>query len=520
MKTKIATVCISLFATLCSLAQSKKENVNIINYFASNNQIIGTPMVDQNNEFRFYPDLSFQDAITGIEVYYFVLNDVHKHHLTKREDGRYWSCIMRDFSLGEAIQRVEVIVDCSVENLNKTLGRYGLKPISIKDFNPYLLLRRGEDRTLYNISLYENIKQEGIDEKAKLTNSLNNLNSTIKEFQNRTERLNSRINEIRATQQNLSNAYNNINSNYRLINQAFATLETKYKTSKELPTGELNELKKRADSTIRGYDNYITLIKTNAPDNAINEFTTEVSRAKSDFTVQFEIFKSDINKSVASSFDSTYKAIQEKIRPLTLSGIPTNYEREKEAIRQIGSNSENRLYSAYVENRAASMLDMRYKKSDTTIIQFNYRNDKQSLQYLQAGDPQEKLGIFRARLVPFPFYNQSTTGVSTTDDNFKWQRGKVIYEIGINFGYAIVKDDHFIPRFFDINRLGLGIGISADTFSDKPTFLSVSLTYDMNTYTSLSFGANLIDKPGFYMGVGINARAFKDLVKNSGALFK
>ena len=197
-------------------------------------------------------------------------------------------------------------------------------------------------------------------------------------------------------------------------------------------------------------------------------------------------------------------------------------ERESELLKSISNDPSSRLYSAYVENRLSSMLDMRYKESDPSIIQFNYRNDKQSLQYLQAADPQEQLGIFRARLVPFPFYNQPTTDKNgnPTQTDFQWQRGKVIYEIGINFGYAIVKGDHFTPKFFDMNRMGLGIGISADTFSSKPSFLSVSLTYDMNTYTSISFGANLVDKPGFYIGVGINARAFKDLVKNSGALFK
>ena len=77
-----------------------------------------------------------------------------------------------------------------------------------------------------------------------------------------------------------------------------------------------------------------------------------------------------------------------------------------------------------------------------------------------------------------------------------------------------------MPKFFDMNRLGLALGITADTFSQNPTFLSVALSYDVNTYTSISFGANLIDKPGFYMGIGINARAFKDLVKSSATLFK
>ncbi|MBL7865639.1 MAG: hypothetical protein JNK10_12220 [Cyclobacteriaceae bacterium] len=218
--------------------------------------------------------------------------------------------------------------------------------------------------------------------------------------------------------------------------------------------------------------------------------------------------------------DAAANAYTNRFSTLPTNNLPTQIrDPNQELLSNIPQDPSSRLYYAYVESRIASMLDMKYKQgSKNQIMQFNYRNDKQSLQYLQADDPQEKLGIFRARLVPFPFY--ATTNADGTQSEFKWQQGKVIYEIGINFGYAVVKGDHFVPKFFDMNRLGLGIGISADTFSQNPTFLSVSLTYDMNTYTSISFGANLIDKPSFYMGVGINARAFKDLVKNSATLFK
>jgi hypothetical protein len=516
MKKKIIVFNIMLMSMFALFGQTRKERPNIINYFASNNQIIGTPMVDQDNEFRFYPDLSFQDAITGIEVYYFVLNDVYKHHLTKREDGRYWSCIIRDFSLGEAIQRVEVIVDCKVDDLNKTLSHYGLKSISIKDFNPYLLLRRGEDRTLYNIALYENLKLEGQEENEKLSSKLEELNLSIVNLDTKTEQVSTKLKDIISGQESLAKTYNKLGKDYSSFQANLQRIETKYRAIKELPSEELDKLKVMADTTQKKYEKFTAEIHN----NPISVFAEHVTTVNRELKTDFNIFKTTLDTSVVREIGLKYKAIQEKIKSLTLADIPTNYEREREAIRQIGAGAENRLYSAYVENRAASILDMRYKKSDNSIIQFNYRNDKQSLQYLQAGDPQEKLGIFRARLVPFPFYSQSNIGTVTADDNFKWQRGKVIYEIGINFGYAIVKGDHFIPKFFDINRLGLGIGISADTFSDKPTFLSVSLTYDMNTYTSLSFGANLMEKSGFYLGVGINARAFKDLVKNSGALFK
>lgn len=499
MKTKYIISILFLLITVAALAQKKKPN--IINYFASNNQIIGVPMVDLDNEFRFYPDLSFQEAITGIEVYYFVLNDVYKHHLSKREDGRYWSCTMRDFSLGEAIQRVEVIVDCNKKKADTLLQKMGISNLNKGDwyFN-YLFLRRGDDKRLLQLKtfneLQKNAKSEFDTLKAKLKEINDEIASTNEFFSSLNENLNS------AT--HLQSSFAKLNAKLVKVK----TLTNKEKETVKIVTDTLNKYVEAMRDTITIKKD---LEKFSRGSQKIDSIYSELQQ-----TIQNQ--QDEINSRIVS-----YQTFQNKLEPLNLRlGEQTHYDREFDLIKEISSNPENRNYSAYVENRLASMLDM--KDKNDSIVQFNYRNDKQSLQYLQADDPQEKLGIFRARLVPFPFYQLQQKDVNgnftkeTTD--FQWQRGKVIYEIGINFGYTIVKGDHFMPKFFDMNRLGLGIGISSDTFSDKPTYLSVSLTYDMNTYTSLSFGANLIDKPGFYMGVGINARAFKDLVKNSGALFK
>jgi hypothetical protein len=186
------------------------------------------------------------------------------------------------------------------------------------------------------------------------------------------------------------------------------------------------------------------------------------------------------------------------------------------AMEHLQSNIDNPDYRAYVENRLSSMLDIRYAPGDTNLIEYVYRNDKQTLRYLQAGDPEERLSIFRIRLVPFPIYANTSADMGQRD--VQWQRGRVVLEVNLNFGYAVVKNDNFMPRFFDINRLGLGLAISNTTFTDGD-FLAITLAYDVNTYASISFGATVAQRPGFYMGVGINARAFQDLVKGAAAVF-
>jgi hypothetical protein len=498
-----------LLLPILVLSQSKKKP-NIINYFASNNQIIGVPMVDLDNEFRFYPDLSFQEAIMGIEVYYFVMNDVFKHHLVKREDGRYWAATLRDFSLGEAIQRVEVIVDCKESNLNFLLNKFGIqitKENNVDRFHYYLLLRRGDEKNLYRLKYYNTLKDARFS-------AFNEVREEFKKIIKTEDKINEQMGKIS------TDLSTDINKNLSKIDDFLIKDDLpNLKILKNLSNNKIDEISdslaikqviRGAQDEIKSIENKIDLTKSSQLQTAIKN------------TPNYKPYQENL-----AQFYSQIRMYQNDFQNLRIKDteLPSELFKDtgSEVVKNLSgySDENSRLYSAYVENRLSSMLDMRYKSADTTIIQFNYRNDKQSLQYLQAGDPQEKLGIFRARLVPFPFYRQEVKDdKGNINDDFKWQRGKVIYEIGINFGYAIVKDDHFTPKFFDMNRLGLGIGISADTFSNNPTFLSVSLTYDMNTYTSLSFGANLVDKPGFYMGVGINARAFKDLVKNSGALFK
>ena len=177
------------------------------------------------------------------------------------------------------------------------------------------------------------------------------------------------------------------------------------------------------------------------------------------------------------------------------------------------------MYTAYSENRRGNALDIRmicaHENNGEPCIEFVYRNDKQSLQYLQAADPKEELGTFRLRYVPLNTYY--------TDNEFHNNFGnQLTFEVGFSFGYSIIKDDSFIPTAFDINRFGIGIAFQQSSFDKDAKFLAVSFCYDINNYTSLSLGVNfknLENKP-FYFGIGINQRLFKQIFQEVMKVFK
>lgn len=557
-----------------TVAWSQRQKPNIINYFASSNRIVGVPMVDMDNSFRFYPDVSFQEAIFDVELYYFVQNDVYKSVLTRKDEGRYWEAILRDFQLGESIQRVEVIAECDRDELDEILVHYGIPNDDDEVDNKikYLLLRRGDDRTLSllgnRLTITRNLER-GLEDMGsniqKLEETvlrmakenfvsqdnnmiaLNKIKSSIDTLQIKDDGVVEAIKKIEKVQKTVDSLLRTQNDLLIEANSIGQELYTKAAIQRQLlreieGLDSVSRKQIKVDSLIDVVNTSLELDKVFLKSFSDNLFAMEQkingSRVIDSIGSKGEVLNffndllkasesfNDYQEKLKASFDSInkisiYDSIQvasERLKDLgsqLINDISLNIDR---ALSQQGpdeslipQNKDSRLYFAYVENRRASMLDLKFKDDK---VQYTYRNDKESLQYLQADDPQERLGIFRARLIPFAFYDEPNVS-----DDFKWQRGKIIYEIGMNFGYTIVKGDHFTPKFFDMNRMGIAIGITADTFSDNPTFVSAALSYDINTYSSISFGANLIQDARPYIGIGINARAFRDLVANSTRLF-
>ena len=509
----------------------------------------------------------FQEAIANVELYYFVQNDVYKSVLTQKDEGRYWEAILRDFQLGESIQRVEVVVECTEQELDKILAKYGIPDIEENDKTKYLLIRRGDDRALSLLGNRLMITQ-------KLYSSVNNINVKIEDLKSAIRRLeirnentfkssidslgmlSSKLNEldsqttilegtqglIKSFQDSLLTIYDDLLDSTNTFNQSVVAKMERHKLLTDrlnsLPDSvftfnvdslrtELMRVSSADTASIETLESIVRLLDThhrrlrsgeNVPDTIFKEIKRHrnYNEELRDLRNIVENYYSSLTK--VSQYDSIkivaadFESIGGKLLKDFSSAIDQTISQDQQnVLPPVPQNQDSRLYFAYVENRRSSMLDLKFKEGK---VQYTYRNDKESLQYLQADDPQERLGIFRARLIPFAFYDEPNV-----QDDFRWQRGKVIYEIGMNFGYTIVKGDHFKPKFFDMNRMGIAVGITADTFSDNPTFVSAAFSYDINTYSSISFGANLIENPRPYIGIGINARAFRDLVANSSRLF-
>jgi hypothetical protein len=143
-----------------------------------------------------------------------------------------------------------------------------------------------------------------------------------------------------------------------------------------------------------------------------------------------------------------------------------------------------------------------------------YRNYKTSLRRLPALDPAERLGIFRARFVPFAILGKRLVSAFDPD-------AKAIFEVGLAFGDAIVAGDDFVVPEFSLRRLGVAFVISNELFTENASIRALALTYDFNSYGSIGVGANFPqNKRESYVSFGINKKAFEDLVGELQNLFE
>ncbi len=120
---------------------------NVINFFANNNRLVGSPVVDDDNYFRFYPDEAMAEYVKTAVVRYFVRNSVNPIALTKRQDGLYWEGLLNKFLIGHSIQRVEVVVTYERSDLNQRLAQYSIDT-NCADLRTYFALCKNDQALL------------------------------------------------------------------------------------------------------------------------------------------------------------------------------------------------------------------------------------------------------------------------------------------------------------------------------------------------------------------------------------
>lgn len=360
MKKLILTLVLSI-TSLLIFGQKDKEN--IINYFASNNQIIGVPMVDMNNTFRFYPDVAFHDAISSVKVYYFVINDVFKSHLVKREEGRYWECKLRDFELGESIQRVEVNVECDTAKLIQILKQIGLNKNSVNDYTlyDYLLLRRGSDQSIAKEIAIAKLK---IDLENTIKRSLSKNNDSLKNLLNE-------LNENK-TLKNLNDLTIQNNLFDSIMDTEFIELEFENNNDPDTITFKINKkeiLHFKKDSLKHNFDTVTNEIIKEFQES----FKKKIAILK-DKSFQFNSRAdgSDITTEKIEDIILKLNELKDKIDLITKYEIPTipdiSFDETETLVKNV--NEDQTLYNAFVENRRSSMLDLRYKNGNDKKVEF------------------------------------------------------------------------------------------------------------------------------------------------------
>ena len=111
-----------LFVFISLLGQ---DDANVLSYYAADNSLDGQPRIDMVNILKFYPVFAIQDSIKTVKVNIYYGNKTHESIADKMSGGKYWQTLLPEFTLGDALQRVEVEMKFTIEKrlLNK-LNRY------------------------------------------------------------------------------------------------------------------------------------------------------------------------------------------------------------------------------------------------------------------------------------------------------------------------------------------------------------------------------------------------------------
>ncbi len=87
-----------------------ESGANVISYYAVGNSLDGQLLIDRPNVLRFFPVFAMRDSVEIVTVTVYYGSTLYSRSAEKMDRGRYWQVILPVFTLGEAIQRLEVAV--------------------------------------------------------------------------------------------------------------------------------------------------------------------------------------------------------------------------------------------------------------------------------------------------------------------------------------------------------------------------------------------------------------------------
>ncbi|MBS1914416.1 MAG: hypothetical protein JST22_20675 [Bacteroidetes bacterium] len=462
---------LALLALSCTVGLAQAENdVNVLSYYAVGNSLDGQPMIDKVNVLRFYPVFAFRNSVTSVKVTVYYGPHVYTRLADSMEGKQYWQVLLPKFELGEAIQRLEVEVGFRVNGIYSAQYASAVAEVENAGRTYAADATNLNSQLLASVSSFTSI----VSPRHPITPSEASRESSDPEFQ--------------ARQQQLIALPNRLKQSAALLNQYSSSYAQHVEESPAVvhANGKLLEHQNLLLNELRGgVDTVVTTAKTVAPGTPEEKIATHIDDLAS---------KASISFAKLQTAELKRKALVDSLRDAQRTRL------------------EHELIDSNYTGLSVRRSDISVNDS-LTAARILYRNYKTSLRRIPALDPAEQLGIFRARFVPFAVVGGHL--YTPFDSN-----AKIVFEVGLTFGNAVVAGDDFVVPTFAPERLGVAFVITNDLFSDSARIRALALTYDFNSYGSLGVGANFAGgtvKP--YVSFGINKKAFEDVVGELGKLF-
>ena len=441
------------------------------------NSLDGQVMSDVRNVIRFYPVFSMQKRIDSVCVFIYYGGNRYWRSADCSADGKYWEASLPRFRLGQAIQRIEIEVRFDLDEWYR---------------ERFAMLRYQRDVLAAEARRIELEKQQvmkkGIEE---IKTELENLGVT-----------DAHVRILRIAKRKGEAAYR------KAMDSVQSVLISAPDDTEKLRAFVTSILGEKMGA-IENYDNYIAGLQEVRKNKSLNtdKVDTLIEAYLNAGQAYLSNFKSEKDR---RSYTSTLESF-------------TN----SQAVLNIRIDSLKQQLAKEVEANLTDTLTFgpSVRKSDLTIdddfqsAHLLYRNYKSSLRYMPALDPAERMGIFRARYVPFPIVGTQSSPRMNLKKPMSTS-SPTVFEIGLAFGDAIVPGDEFVVPEFSWRRLGIAFAITERLFSDSAEVIGLALTYDFNSYGSIGIGGNFArNEVHGYASLGINKKAFEAVISGISKLF-
>jgi hypothetical protein len=504
-------------------AGPKNEELNYLNYYAVDNSLDGQIMADKQNVLRFFPVFVIQQKIEKVNVTLYYGAKIFNSQAVQSDDNKYWEVFLPRFSLGEAIQRIEVEIKIKLDDSD--ISRLEKQEKEINDQKEKLykdLTSKLEDLKPLIASVkevdYKKFETEFDTFSGQIITS--NLVSDITKFSEATKETESNfISENKRTTEENEKLKQTITDLRCRLNGYSASLKKKSKVK----TVDIDE-------KISEMLNILQKVNLNDKDTMSSHLITtlkdEINKLNGNFSRIVEKNQTELtNVNKLQEIQTNIQKLEDKITEVTSS--ISNYDKQVFSLYKEKEKYRNELFGKLTSDfTEASYSGQSIQRSDFRLDDNNscayllYRNYKSSLRDMPALDPAERIGLFRARFVPFPVASIKNKPnlhlIPITGDN-----SSAVFEFGIGFGNPLVPGDNFVVPEISIKRFSVSIALTQKLFDEDADIKALALTYDVNTYVSIGFGANFArDIITPYYSVGINKKLFEVLLKGMAGVFK